>query len=192
VRVQRIDAGLWRWTGDHPDWTREKDWPQAVGCVYAEVPDAIVLIDPLVPPEDRERFIEALDRDVERVGRPVRIMLTVDWHARSSGELVDRYGATVGGARPAGVEAFPVEPVDETLWWLPAHGAIVAGDVLLGDGGGGIRVCPDSWLEGRTTPEEIRAVLHPLLDLPVGRVLVSHGEPVIEGGRDALAAALSR
>jgi hypothetical protein len=84
-----------------------------------------------------------------------------------------------------------VTPVDETLWWLPAHRAIVAGDVILGRDEGGVRVCPDSWLEGRSTPREIRALLRPVLDLGVERVLVSHGEPVLQQGREALARALA-
>jgi hypothetical protein len=37
---------------------------------------------------------------------------------------------------------------------------------------------------------ELRALLLPLLDLPVERVLVSHGEPVLHDGRAALARAL--
>ena len=37
-----------------------------VGSVYYEADDAVVLIDPIVPSEDRERFLDALDRDVER------------------------------------------------------------------------------------------------------------------------------
>ena len=83
---------------------------------------------------------------------PVRILLTVEWHARSADELASRYGAVVGGDAPAGVEAFAVPPVDETLWILSDHAALVAGDVLLGADGGGVRLCPDSWLEGRSTP----------------------------------------
>jgi hypothetical protein len=36
----------------------------------------------------------------------------------------------------------------------------------------------------------MRAALEPLLELPIERILVSHGEPVLTGGRDALARAL--
>ena len=35
-----------------------------------------------------------------------------------------------------------------------------------------------------------RERLRPLLELPIERVVVSHGEPVLAGGRDALAEAL--
>jgi hypothetical protein len=77
--------------------------------------------------------------------------------------------------------------------WIPEHGALVPGDRVLGDGSGGLRLCPESWL--RYLPSglrlsELRAELQPLLELPVELVLVSHGEPVLEQAHDALAAAL--
>jgi hypothetical protein len=50
---------------------------------------------------------------------------------------------------------------------------------------------PESWMEGRWTPDDARAALRPLLDRPIELVLVSHGAPVLAGGREALAAALS-
>ena len=83
----------------------------------------------------------------------------------------------------------------ETLFWLPAHGALVSGDLLLGDGDGGVRVAPASWFSANDEErswyrEGLPRDVAPLLDLPIERVLVSHGEPVLSGGRDALAAAL--
>jgi hypothetical protein len=51
-------------------------------------------------------------------------------------------------------------------------------------------MCPESWLPPKSGHTELAASLRPLLDLPVERVLVSHGDPVLAGGRDALAAAL--
>ena len=146
MNVSELAPGFWRWTAPHPDWKEGADWEQDVGCVYYEAADATVLIDPLVPPE-RERFFEALDRDVERRGLPVVILLTCPWHERSAAELTERYGA--GDAPPAGVEPFLVLPeIEETLWWLPEPRTLVAGDVLLG-APDGVSVCPDSWLEGR-------------------------------------------
>ena len=187
MNVAELAPGLWRWTALHPDWKPGDDWAQEVGCVYYEAAAATVLIDPLVPPE-RDRFFEALDRDVERRGSPVTILLTVTWHERSAAELTERYGAIE--ETPAGVEPFAVPEVDETLWWLPEHGALVAGDVLLG-AEDGVQVCPDSWLDGRSSHASIRGALAPLLELPLERILVSHGEPVLAGGRAALEQALS-
>jgi glyoxylase-like metal-dependent hydrolase (beta-lactamase superfamily II) len=187
VNVSQLAPGLWRWTAPHPDWEDGQDWERDVGCVYYEAADATVLIDPLVP-EEREPFFEALDRDVARRGLPVTILLTCVWHARSRDELTERYAA--GDTPPAAVEAFEVPEVEEVIWWLPEHGALVAGDLLLG-APDGVRVCPDSWLEAPATPASIRAAIRPLLDLPVERILVSHGEPVLEDGRTALERALA-
>jgi len=187
VNVAELAPGLWRWTAPHPDWKAGDDWEQEVGCVYYEAPGATVLIDPLVPPE-KDRFFEALDRDVERRGLPVAILLTVPWHERSAAELVERYAAA--DEPPGGVEPFAVPEVDETLWWLPEQRTLVAGDALLG-AEGGLSVCPDSWLDERSSHESIRAALRPLLDRPIERVLVSHGEPVLEDGRSALERALA-
>ncbi len=188
VRVTEIAPGLWRWTGLHQEWTPAEGgpdgWEQEVGCVYYEAPEAVVLIDPLVPPEDRDRFHAALDRDVARVGRPARILLTTESHRRSAGELANRHGATIGEP-PESVET-AAAAWDEQVFWIPEHRALVFGDVVLGHEGG-LRV-PRAWIGDRfdAVVEELR----PLLDLPVERVLVGHGEPVLESGHEALAAAL--
>ena len=89
MEVAEIRPGLWRWTAYHEEWKKD------VGCVYLEAPDAVVLIDPLVPPEKAEakRFRDALDRDVKRAGSPVHVLLKIFWHARSAREIVERYGA---------------------------------------------------------------------------------------------------
>jgi hypothetical protein len=193
MQVQELAPGLWRWTGLHPEWTPKdggpNGWEQEVGCVYVETEGTVVLIDPLVPPEGTEKFWEALDRDVR--GKQVQILLTCDWHGRSAEEIAERYEAEVGGEPPRGLLAIEVPPIEERLWWIPAHGALVAGDVLLGDDEGGVRLCPDSWFQGRSDPDAIRGILGVLLDFPVERVLVSHGEPVFKGGREALARALT-
>ena len=189
MRVQEIATGLWRWTGLHPAWTPAdggpEGWEQEVSCYFYEGPDAIVLFDPLVPPEDRDRFYAALDRDVERLGRPVRILMTVEAHRRSTAELAERYDATVGEGA-GGVEV-AAEPFDELVFWIPGHRAVVFGDILLGRDSGLWVDRP--WLGERY--DEVMAALRSLLALPVERVLVAHGEPVLEKGREALRAALS-
>jgi hypothetical protein len=196
MQVRELARGLWYWTGRHPAWTPADGgpdgWDQEVGCYFYEAPEAICLFDPLVPMEDRDRFFEALDRDVARVGQPVRILLTVDAHRRSAADLATRYGGTAPPLPPerpelpAGVE-IAVEAAEEFVYWLPEHRALVAGDVILGRAHG-LEV-PRAWLEDRY--EETVAELRPLLELPVDRVLVTHGEPVLEDGDEALERALS-
>lgn len=199
--VQEIEPGLWRWTAWH------EEWREQVGCVYVERGAEIALIDPLVPPEDAERFHRALDRDAARAER-VHVLLTVFWHGRSARELAARHRARVrapsraraaaerragpvepfrpGDPLPLGIEAFPTARSSEVVYWLPERRTLVAGDVILG----GPRLCPESWLPAGVGHAELRASLRPLLDLDVERILVSHGEPVLAGGRDALAALL--
>ena len=187
MKVAQLRPGLWRWTAPHPAWTEGADWPREVGCLYYEAPDAVVLIDPLVPPE-RDEFFRALDRDVARAARPLVILLTVPWHERSAGELAERYAAGPGGL-PEGVVTLPFPVVEETIYWLPEHRALVPGDTLVGQTGGGVIVCPETWLED-DAPAVLRRSLRSLLELPVERVLLSHGEPVLTGGHAALAEAL--
>jgi len=189
VRVQEIATGLWRWTALHPAWTPADGgpdgWEQEVGCTFYEGPDAAVLIDPLVPMEDRDRFFQALDRDVERLGRPVRVLLTVGAHRRSSAELAERYDGTVGEV-PSGVEV-ALDRWGERIYWIPKHGALVVGDLVLGRAGG-LRL-PRTWI-GDEHYDEVVEGLRPLLALPVERVLVAHGEPVLENAQSVLADAL--
>jgi glyoxylase-like metal-dependent hydrolase (beta-lactamase superfamily II) len=195
LEVEQIRQGLWRWTAPHPEWTPDQDWPELVGSVYYEGPRSIVLIDPLVPTDEEERFWRALDRDVERTGLPVVALRTIHWHERSLEAVASRYDAPVwreptDGPLPEGVEPIRVESAArETLYWLPEHAALVAGDVLLSENG--LRLCPESWLEDGHTLEEVRAELAPVLELPVELVLVSHGTPIVAAGHRALARALA-
>jgi glyoxylase-like metal-dependent hydrolase (beta-lactamase superfamily II) len=206
VEVQEIATGLWRWTAWH------EEWKEDVGCVYYETGSRVCLIDPLVPASDADRFWAALDRDVARaVG--VDVLITVFWHARSARTVVARYGAELwapsraraaverragtvtrpfrpGDELPGGVRAFASGRSTEVLYWLPEHQTLVPGDVLLGDGHGGLRLCPESWLPSGVHHAQLREALRPLLELDVRRVLVSHGEPVLAGGHRELVRAL--
>ncbi len=85
----------------------------------------------------------------------------------------------------------PIAGARETMVWLPEQRALVPGDRLLGNDAGSLRLCPESWLRYLpTTRKELREALRPLLDLSVEHVLVSHGEPVLENGREELEKAL--
>ncbi len=198
--VQELRSGLWRWTAAHPEWDHAEHWGPEVGSVYAELPDSLVIVDPLVPPDEEERFWSALDRDVERLALPVHVLLTVHWHERSVASVLDRYKATLWrpeekGALPAGVQAEVVKGSDwvEALFFLEPHGALVAGDLLVGAEGGvelPVRWFPkgeQEWAEQQLKPE----LRERLSALPVELVVVSHGEPVLENGADALRRALA-
>jgi glyoxylase-like metal-dependent hydrolase (beta-lactamase superfamily II) len=217
VAGHEIAPGLERWTAVHPEWVPEEDDLDssygAVGSVYYEGAGALVLIDPLVPSEDSESFLDALDRDIERSGTTPQILVTIMWHVRSAQTLLDRYPGSrlwaheaardvvgerasvtdtfvFGETLPGEIVAFDAQRGGEALFWIREHRALVAGDVLLGTESGGLRLCPESWLAPRD-PKAVREGLRALLDLPIERVLVSHGPPVMTDGRTALAAALA-
>jgi glyoxylase-like metal-dependent hydrolase (beta-lactamase superfamily II) len=198
--AEELRPGLWRWTASHPQWDHAEQWGPEVGSVYAELPGSVVVVDPLVPEDEEEHFWEALDRDVERLGLPVHVLLTVHWHERSVATVLDRYKATLWrpeekGELPDGVHAEIVKGSDwvEALFFLEPHRALVSGDLLIGTDGGielPVRWFPKSeqeWAEQQLKPE----LRQRLAELPVELVVVSHGDPVLENGAEALRRALT-
>ena len=77
------------------------------------------------------------------------------------------------------------------MLWIPSHHALAVGDVLHGDAEGGVRVAPDDWFAEGTDPQALRAAMRQLLELPIERILVGHGRPVLEAAHTKLAAALA-
>jgi len=188
-----VAPGLRRWTAWH------EEWQEDVGCLAVDTDDGLVLIDPLDPPRG--------------LRRPDHVLLTLFFHARSTKaphvwahasaskslanrgiELTDPIGS--GAALPGGIQAFETARRGEVVYWLPRQRAVAVGDVLLGAGAkpratdDPLRLCPERWL-GKATHDDLRESLAPLLELPVSRVLVSHGTPVLRGGRRALASVLA-
>jgi glyoxylase-like metal-dependent hydrolase (beta-lactamase superfamily II) len=191
-----IAPGLHRWTAWHDKW--EED----VASVAVETADGLVVIDPIDPPPE--------------FSRPEHVLISVFWHDRSAaGVEAAHVWATKRGARPlrnrrvdvtdavedgaelpGGIRAIPTARHSEIVYWLPAQNAVVVGDVLLGAGAkpratsDPLRLCPARWL-GKASHDDLRASLRPLLELPVQRVLPSHGEPVLRGGKRALETVLA-
>ena len=194
--MDELARGMRRWMVWH------EEWAQDVGSLAVTTSAGLVLIDPLDPPPE--------------VRNPRHIFLTVFWHARSAGELgADHIWATPrmvrrlhnrgvevtdtfepGDELPGGIRALGTARDGEVLYWLPEQRTIVVGDVLLGAGAKPhpvaepLRLCPERWLGKDATHDDLRKSLRPLLELPVEMVLMSHGEPILRGGKDALAALL--
>lgn len=200
VDVGELAPGLWWWTARHPDWQPRQSWDPEVRCFYLETEEATLVVDPLVPRDEAERFWRALDRDVARRGRPAAVLLTQAAHARDAGEVALRYGAEIWGhelARekvtgasfhaissgdevPGGrVLEFAQEPCGSgTPLYFPAHEAIAVGDVFISRPDGlrvwwGHGASDDGWYRDRLVPS-----LRRWLDLPLAHVLVAHGPPV--------------
>ena len=195
MKLREIRPGLRYWTAPNPHWSGALEWPEDVACVYYEAADALALIDPLLPRGDEESFLIALDREVERLDRPVAVLLTAPWHTRTAASIADRYGTTVwahpaaaarlpfearSGPLPDGIETFSPEGVSEgeVAFYIRPHQALVVAEFFMGVGSG-LRVCPSPALKDRA---QFEASLHSLLAWPIDHVLVSHGDPVIGDG----------
>jgi hypothetical protein len=206
--------GLWRWTARHPEWHPGAFGSEVASFALRDGPET-VLIDPLLPPEPEP----VLDLIEQQLGERLAILITIPYHVRSSEELRDRFRgrleATIWGhqacrkrlADPAGFRAF--EPGDalpagasahrigkprryETPLYLPSHRALAFGDAVA-EVDGALRVWSERSVDAdvsRFYRERFNPTLEPLLELDFDRVLVTHGQPVLEGGRAKLAHAL--
>ena len=159
--------------------------------MYYEAADATALIDPLLPEGEKDDFLRHLDADAERRGLPVVILLTAEWHRRSADELAARYGARVGGDLPDGIEEIPIEGADErqVAYFLRPHAALVVAETFQVDVDGELFLCKSPALK---RSNEFEASLNRIMELPIERLLVSHGEPVLEDAKARMAEALAR
>ena len=190
--LQQVAPGLWRWTAPHPDWELRRqeddpaDWERDVGCVAYEAGDALVLIDPLLADGD----FSALDRPAASKST-VAVLTTLPWHRRSGDELAERYGASSSipkasrrsrsrapGRRCTGSRTI-APSCPETAFSATVRRAW--GCALPR----GFAISTDS------RRDDLRDALRPLLALPIGLVLISHGEPVVACGRAELERALA-
>jgi glyoxylase-like metal-dependent hydrolase (beta-lactamase superfamily II) len=180
------------WLAPHPAWEPGEDWEQDVPVVRYETVEEVVLVDPFLPP----------DGDFDPHGKPVRVLLTQGAHYRGTADFVERYGASVWAppkARwkrrpnpstttdmPEGVEAIELdgEP-QQVLFFIREHSTLVSGDVLSGTGGQ-LRVFVDEADADRLLP-----ALDAVAALPIERVLIPHGDPVLSDGSARIRAAVA-
>jgi hypothetical protein len=206
--------GLWRWSARHPEW-HPGEFGREVACFAFAIDGQALLVDPLLPPEP-EPVWDLFERIA---GDRVDVLITIPYHVRSSEEVRDRLGAHVpltiwghpacrkrladgagfrtfepGDELPAGVTAHRIGRPRrfETPLHVPSHDAVVFGDAVA-EVDGRLRV----WAERRVDDDVIRfyrerfnPTLEPLVDLEPERILVTHGQPVLERGAAALRAAL--
>ena len=192
--------GLWRWTARHPDWHPSGEFGAEVGSYAAHEGGRTVLIDPLLS----EEAIAALD---EIVTGEVVVAVTVTYHVRDSAAAVARWGGVVSGhpdverrlpeGTPfdddAGLNWHQLKRGKERSLELPGLRALAFGDRIVG-AEGGLRY----WSSNKIT-EARRAFFHRqtapqlrhLLDVDFDHALVTHGEPVLTGGHQALEDALA-
>jgi hypothetical protein len=213
-KPKRLAKGLWRWTARHPEW-HPGEFGREVASFAVDAGGAALLIDPLLPPEP-EPVLELVDG---LVGERLALLITLPYHVRSSEDLWRRYRDRAdcviwghpactkrlrsrGGFReielgvplPGGVSALAISRPrhQETPFYVPSHRALVFGDAVV-EVDGALRVWATDRVDDRRArwhQERFNPTLEPLLELDFDRVLVTHGEPVLRDGREALRAAL--
>lgn len=201
---EELRPGIRTWTAHH------EEWGQAVRGFAIVEDERLILVDPLLAGDQWEELAAT------RGGRALDVLATLHYHVRSGAEVRERHpDATVwafegdrdkiaertpvdqvfgiGEELPGGLVALGPLPREEVVFWDAARSALFAGDVLLGDGaegGEGLTLCPEPWLDGPSL-DTLRAGLAPVLELPVELVLTAHGTPTLADGSVALERALS-
>jgi hypothetical protein len=201
---EQLAEDLWTWSRPR------QGLPDSMRSYLLRDGEETVLVDPHDDP--------ALD---ELAGSRVRILVTTPLHVRDSERLWARWRGSRqvtlhGHARVAGrleqAEAFEAvkpgvvltgglvahglgrPPRPEQPWQVPVHRAIAFGDTVV-EVDGELRVWPrlrpDALARG-TYEDRLLPTLRVLADLPVERVLVTHGRPILSGGAAELARALER
>jgi glyoxylase-like metal-dependent hydrolase (beta-lactamase superfamily II) len=183
-----IEPGLWIWRVDHPQWEPAQGGDRVVTSVCVEEGGEIVVIDALAPPPGTGIW-ERLDSS-----RPTMAVVLKPDHVRSVDLFVDRYGIPAYGPDVFQKDDVPTTDMEliypgyelpggfvalydgrgrnETPLWLPDHRTIVFADALT-TFGGRLQVWATPWHEERALP-----ALRAMLELPVEKVIISHGEPV--------------
>ncbi len=193
--MTEIAPGIWHWTALHPRIKID------VSSYY--LPAERVLIDPLVPGEGLDWFVEH--------GPPTDVLLTNRHHYRDSARFVERFGVAVhcvregmheftGGERvepfdfgdelPGGVIAHEVGAIcpDEAALYIPARAALALADgAVRWEAGGPLAFVPDGLMdEPDTTREGLRESYRRVAKLEFEHLLLAHGEPFAGNGRDVL------
>jgi glyoxylase-like metal-dependent hydrolase (beta-lactamase superfamily II) len=205
--VVEFEQGLWQWTQRHPDWSAGEDWDPLVASTVSAGGGATVVVDPLLPEASADRSW-LLGRLAEQVhsGGDVAVIVTRPDHERSAGEVAGRFAAAIWAPPEAELEppgerhALATAPLPagvlaiedgrgrhECVLYMPEHQAVVAGDVLVRDESGSLRVRPSDDHETVVLPR-----LRRLLEHPIRHVLIAHGPPRPSGGAEELRAALDR
>jgi hypothetical protein len=165
-----------------------------------------VVLDPM-PPE------EGFGELAERFGEPRTVILTNRHHFRHSGELQERFGATVhchelgmhnfrddqhvvpfafGDELPGGAVAEEVGALtpEETAVWFPAVSALAFADGLVRmPADGPLGFVPDALMgdDADKVKQGLRDALARLAELQPDALLLAHGDPWVGDGGAALA-----
>jgi hypothetical protein len=196
---KEIAPGLFHWTAVHPE----------IGATvhsYYWFPER-VLLDPLLPAPDRLSWLK-------KHGPPEHIILTNRLHSRHSAKLVTEFGCTVsvnrkglfhldpalkaqpfddGDTLPGDIRAVEIGVLcpDESAVVIPRARAAAVADGVVRRGNGPLTFVSDDLLVD--DPHDIpgvkrglKAAYLKLAEQPWDHLLMAHGTPWINDGREAL------
>ena len=193
--MREILPGVYHWTTVHARWdiTIHSHW----------LAQERVLIDPRVPDEGLEWFAD---------GPPVAALLTNRHHYRDSGRFQERFGCPVlcnrlglhefgagepvegfdpGDELPGGVVALEVGGIcpDESALYIPARRAVAVADgVVRVPDDDPLRFVTDALMDDPArTKAELRDAYRRIAELDFDALLMAHSNPIVSGGREALA-----
>ncbi len=194
--MNEVAPGIWHWSARHPKIRI------VVHSYY--LPEERVLIDPIAPDEGLDWFAEH--------GPPADVLLTNRHHYRASALFEERFGVVVhcvreglhefaggekiepfdfGDALPGGVITYAVGAIcpDETALHIPARDALAVADgAVRWEPGGALAFVPDEYMdEPERTKEGLCESYRRLAMLDFSHLLLAHGDPVVDTGREALA-----
>lgn len=211
--ADRIAPGLWRWARRHGEWHPGEFGAEVVAFMAATERETL-LIDPLLGAED------PVWTQIAATDGPLRILITIPYHARSAESVRERLGAerevtihghpavakrlrssagfepfAAGDELPAGVSAHRIGNPRrfETPLLIPSHGALVFGDAVVGTELG-TRIWSDRRVDepvARFYAERFAPTLEPLLELGFEHLLLTHGPSVLGEGKAGLREAIA-
>ena len=187
--MEEIAPGVWHWTA-----LRESIGSEVSSYYLA---GERVVIDPMLPAERPEWF------------RPEHALLTCRHHDRDAWQLGCEVWVVAQGAHalagrgdfrtyewgdelPGGVHAHEVDALspDETALYIPAHRALAVGDgVIRWEADGPLDFVPDRYMDDPERDKAgLRAAYERLLGLDFDRLLLAHGNPIVDGAKERLRA----
>jgi hypothetical protein len=194
--MREIAKGVWNWTTTH------ERFGIPLQSYYVVDGDEAVVIDPRVPDEGLEWF--------DGRPRPLAALLTNRHHYRHSDRFRERFGTAVrchsagmheftageevepfefGDALPAGFVAREMGVLcpEETALHHAERGVLALGDAVVRDHDG-LGFVPEEHLgdDPDAVKRGLRASAARLLELEFSHLLLAHGEPFPEVGREKL------
>jgi hypothetical protein len=194
--LKELSPGLWHWRALHPGIGAE------VSSYYLR--DERVLIDPMIPEEGLGWFSDfppehALLTSRHHDRHAWRFQKAFDCRIHCGAEAVEELrsrgpieGFAFGADLPGGITACEIGAVfpEETALHIPRHRALACGDgAVRHPRREGLTFIPEAYMNNPAeTKPQLRRSYRTLLNLDFDVLLLAHGDPITEDGKQVLQA----